>query len=41
MDKKYISDFEIFMNHYLEEHTEVVADQLEGWELFWKNQRAL
>lgn len=40
MDIAYISDDEICMNRYLEEHTEVVADQRQGWDILWKDQRA-
>lgn len=38
MDKAYVSEFAIFMNHYLEEHAEVVADQQYGWDIYWKQQ---
>lgn len=38
MDRAYISDFAVFMDHYLHDHPEVVADQHYGWDLFWKRQ---
>ncbi|RXZ42015.1 DUF3460 family protein [Crenobacter cavernae] len=31
----YVSEFTEFMDHYLEEHPEVVEDQRRGWYLFW------
>jgi hypothetical protein len=35
MNRTYISEFSVFMNHYLEDHPEVVAEQRRGWEFFW------
>jgi hypothetical protein len=31
----YVSDFEVFMNRFLEEHPEVIKDQKYGWNIFW------
>ncbi len=39
MDKAYVSEFAVFMDHYLAEHPEVVTDQQYGWDLDWKQQR--
>lgn len=38
MDKAYLSEFAIFMDHYLHDHPEVVEDQQYGWDIFWKPQ---
>ncbi|HKB60831.1 MAG TPA: DUF3460 family protein [Gallionellaceae bacterium] len=38
MDKHYVSEFAVFMEHYLHDHPEVEADQHYGWDLFWKQQ---
>ncbi|MEO6145860.1 MAG: DUF3460 family protein [Sulfuriferula sp.] len=35
MKSGYISDFTLFMNHYLAVHPEVVEDQKRGWNMFW------
>lgn len=35
MQKSYVSEFTVFMNHYLEEHPEVVEDQHRGWNIYW------
>lgn len=34
-DRMYVSDFERFMQDYLEHHPEVVADQRDGWFIWW------
>lgn len=31
----YVSDFTAFMEHFLEEHPEVIEDQRKGWYRFW------
>ena len=31
----YVSEFTAFMNGYLKEHPEVVADQHHGWDIYW------
>lgn len=31
----YVSDFEQFMGHFLEEHPAVLESQREGWYIFW------
>lgn len=38
MDKTYVSEFAIFMDGYLHAHPEVAADQMYGWDIFWKPQ---
>ncbi len=38
MDKAYVSEFAIFMDHYLHDHPAVRSDQVYGWDLFWKPQ---
>ena len=35
MDKRYISEFEGFMDLYLAEHPQVVAEQHRNWCSFW------
>lgn len=35
MDRHYVSEFTAFMNRYLEEHPEVVADQARGRAIYW------
>jgi len=35
MDRHYVSEFTAFMNAYLEEHPEVVADQARGRAIYW------
>lgn len=35
MDKHYVSEFTNFMNHYLEEHPEVVEEQMRGYNFFF------
>lgn len=34
-DREYVSEFTHFINHYLEEHPEVVADQQRGRSIYW------
>lgn len=36
MDKAYISEFSLFIDHYLHDHPGVVTDQRRGWLVFWK-----
>jgi hypothetical protein len=31
----YVSEFEQFMQGYLQQHPEVIDDQREGWNIFW------
>lgn len=31
----YVSDFEQFMNSYLDQHPEVEADRQHGWSIWW------
>ncbi|HYP67378.1 MAG TPA: DUF3460 family protein [Thiobacillaceae bacterium] len=38
MEKSYVSEFTVFMNHYLEEHPEVVEDQQRGWNIYWNHE---
>ncbi len=38
MDKTYVSEFTLFIDHYLHDHPDVVADQKYGWDLYWKQQ---
>lgn len=35
MDRTYVSDFTRFMDRFLAEHPEVVADQQRGWRIYW------
>jgi uncharacterized protein DUF3460 len=35
LDRHYVSEFTTFMNQYLEEHPEVVADQARGRAIYW------
>jgi hypothetical protein len=35
MDRHYVSEFTAFMNQYLAEHPEVVADQKVGRGIYW------
>lgn len=35
MDRSYVSEFTNFMNHYLEEHPEVVDEQMRGYNFFF------
>jgi len=35
VDRGYVSEFEAFINHFLEEHPEVVDDQRRGRALYW------
>lgn len=35
MDKHYVSEFDHFMNRYLDEHPGVVKEQIRGWRSFW------
>lgn len=34
-DKAYVSEFEKFINHFLEEHPEVLEDQRTGRAIYW------
>lgn len=36
MNRGYISEFSRFMEAFLHEHPDIVADQRRGWLLFWK-----
>jgi hypothetical protein len=38
MQKNYVSEFTVFMNHFLEEHPEVVEDQQHGWNIYWNHE---
>lgn len=35
MKQDYVSDFTLFINHYLANHPEVVAEQKRGWDRYW------
>ncbi len=35
LDRRYVSEFTHFMDHFLEEHPEVIKDQRIGWRLYW------
>ncbi len=35
MRTDYVSEFTQFINQYLVQHPEVVADQKVGWDIFW------
>lgn len=35
MDREYVSEFTVFMNHYLEDHPEAVKEQHVGWRIYW------
>jgi len=35
MNKQYVSEFTAFINHYLEDHPEVVKEQHRGWRIYW------
>ncbi len=35
MDKAYVSEFTIFMDKFLKEHPDAVAEQQRGWDFFW------
>lgn len=35
MDKDYVSEFTAFMGHYLEEHPEVLEEQMRGYDFFF------
>lgn len=35
MNTNYTSDFEGFMNRFLEKHPDVVEDQKRGWYIWW------
>lgn len=35
MDSPYVSEFEQFINHFLEEHPEVAEDQRQGRQIWW------
>lgn len=34
--KNYVSEFEQFLNGYLEQHPDVGRDQLMGWRIWWE-----
>ena len=36
MTKPYISEFESFMNQFLESHPEVIEEQRRNWRSFWE-----
>ncbi|MGO4377335.1 DUF3460 family protein [Pseudoduganella sp. RAF53_2] len=33
--KEYVSEFEQFFGHLLDEHPEYVEDQRHGWDIWW------
>lgn len=35
MDRSFVSDYTLFIDHYLEEHPEVVEDQHTGRRIYW------
>jgi hypothetical protein len=35
-NKQYVSEFEQFMNGYLEQHPEVERDKQLGWRIWWE-----
>ena len=35
MNRQYVSEFTAFINHYLEEHPDVVKEQHRGWRIYW------
>ena len=35
MNKAYVSEFEIFMKHYQEEHPDTAKEQELGWKFYW------
>ncbi|MEO8170333.1 MAG: DUF3460 family protein [Oxalobacteraceae bacterium] len=37
----YVSEFEQFMDTFLEEHPKVVRDQRKGWYIFWDHKADL
>lgn len=37
MKSGYVSEFSRFIDHYLQEHPEVVEDQRRGWNIFWNH----
>lgn len=41
MNTAYVSEFTVFMNHYLEDHPEVVEEQRRGWAFFWSPKAGL
>jgi len=38
MNKAYVSEFSIFMKHYLEDHPDIVEKQKAGWKFYWGSQ---
>jgi hypothetical protein len=36
MTKPYISEFETFMNQFLQSHPEVIEEQRRNWRSFWE-----
>lgn len=36
-NRSYVSEFTAFIDRYLEEHPEVVADQHRGWVIYWNH----
>ena len=41
MDKAYVSEFTVFMDHYLQVHPEVLEEQRRGWDFFWSPKAGL
>lgn len=35
MGQAYVSEFEEFIDHYMQEHPEEVVEQKAGWDSFW------
>ncbi|WP_205629835.1 DUF3460 family protein [Dechloromonas denitrificans] len=38
MDRGFVSNHTRFIDHFLEEHPEVVKDQHKGWHIYWDKQ---
>lgn len=38
MNTSYVSEFTDFMNHFLEDHPEVAADQRRGRSIYWDHE---
>lgn len=36
-DDGYVSDFADYMNHFLDDHPEVIDDQRRGWAIWWNH----
>lgn len=36
MNKAYVSEFTLFMEQFMHEHPEIVADQFQGWSIYWR-----